>query len=175
MREEPKGFISWADAKDRKTYMGCPVAPDRVRVYFNLNLDCLSVIDAETGRLYCHAHRVELHAAQFRVQEAGRQRVLREKRKNVHAGIRGDWLTYSKYYGHEVRQWGPSPKSMLKEMKSMATLPEHSHYVHKQITYDPYKYETFVTVEDGEPIYDSPTVFVGHECWALTIPNRSHN
>ena len=28
----------------------------------------------------------------FKVSEAGRQRVLREKRKNVHAGVAGIWL-----------------------------------------------------------------------------------
>ena len=52
----------------RKMMDGIEVAPDRVKVYFNLNLDCLSVIDAETGLLYCHAHRVELRNAKFRVQ-----------------------------------------------------------------------------------------------------------
>ena len=87
---EKKGFISWEDAGPRKMMDGIEVAPDRVKVYFNLNLDCLSVIDAETGLLYCHAHRVELHNAKFRVQEAGRQRVLRDKRKNVHAYIVGN-------------------------------------------------------------------------------------
>ena len=88
--KEKKGFISWKDAGPRKVMDGCEVAPDRVKVYFNLNLDCLSVIDAETGLLYCHAHRVEIHNAKFRVQPAGRERVLREKRKNVHAYIIGD-------------------------------------------------------------------------------------
>ena len=89
-REEPKGFISWKDAGPRKMMDGIEVAPDRVKVYFNLQKDCLSVIDAETGLLYCHAHRVELHDAKFRVQPAGRERVIREKRKNVHAYVIGD-------------------------------------------------------------------------------------
>ena len=98
--KEKKGFISWKDAGPRKVMDGCEVAPDRVKVYFNLNLDCLSVIDAETGLLYCHAHRVELHNAKFRVQEAGRQRVLREKRKNVHAYIQG-----RECYNEEEERW----------------------------------------------------------------------
>jgi hypothetical protein len=42
MRER-KGFISWKDAGPRKMMDGIEVAPDRVKVYFNLDLDCLSV------------------------------------------------------------------------------------------------------------------------------------
>ena len=143
----------------------------RVEVYRNLHYRDDTVYSVRTAhdRLVCmYVRGIIIQDAHFYVGVKGNQRVRDEKRKNVHAGVRGDWLTYSKYYGHEMKQWGPSPKSMLKEMKSMATLREHSHYVHKQIAYDPYKYKTFVTVEDGEPIYDSPTVFVGHECWALT-------
>ena len=34
MSKEPKGFISWKDAGPRKVVDGCPVAPDRVKVYF---------------------------------------------------------------------------------------------------------------------------------------------
>ena len=47
---EPKGFVSWADAGPRKVVDGIEVAPDRVKVYFNLQKECLSVIDAETQR-----------------------------------------------------------------------------------------------------------------------------
>ena len=141
--KEKKGFISWADAEQRKTYMGCPVAPDRVKVYFNLNLDCLSVIDAETGLLYCHAHRVEIHNAKFRVQPAGRARVLREKRKNVHAFVRGTA--------------GRLSKTVLSEMLGRKyKVP--GNWV--RVTYNPYKYNSFVEADTGEPIRESAHVII---------------
>ena len=114
-REEPKGFISWEDAEPRKMYMGCPVAPDRVKVYFNLQKDCLSVVDTSTGRLYCHSHRVELKNAKFHVNENGRQRVVREKRKNVHAYVIGTWINQGDHQayrfekgkdGNMIKVWG---------------------------------------------------------------------
>ena len=47
MRER-KGFISWKDAGPRKMVDGIEVAPDRVKVYFNLKPDqkkgCLSYL-----------------------------------------------------------------------------------------------------------------------------------
>jgi hypothetical protein len=58
------------------------------------------------------------------VSEAGRQRVLREKRKNVHAGVSGTWINYctNRVENHF-------------EFLSM---------VGRQVTYNPYKYDSFV-------------------------------
>ena len=64
----------------------------RVFVYFNLHKKCLSVkaLEGESkGRVIAHADSVELVNATFKVSQAGRQRVLRERRKNVHAGVVG--------------------------------------------------------------------------------------
>lgn len=64
----------------------------RVFVYFNLHRKCWSVKALEgpdKGRVVAHANHVTLQDARGRVGEAGRQRVLREGRKNVHAGIVG--------------------------------------------------------------------------------------
>jgi len=43
-----------------------------------------------TGRVIAHRDAVSLSGAVFRVSEAGRQRVLREGVKNVHAWVAGD-------------------------------------------------------------------------------------
>lgn len=165
MREH-KSFISWEKAASRKTYMGCPVAPDRARVYYNLNLDCLSVIDAETGRLYCHAHRVELHDAQFRVQEAGRQRVLREKRKNVHAYIVGKLhnvgdvmkerhhLVRGKVEKYNICDCGDGEFEWCDKC-----IPESGEEF-KGAYYNPYKYKTFVEDITKKPIYKSERVVI---------------
>lgn len=60
----------------------------RVEVYFNLHKHVLSV--REKGIVIAHLHRIALRNVKFAVSEAGRQRVLRERRKNVHALIRGE-------------------------------------------------------------------------------------
>ena len=41
------------------------------------------------GKIIGHASKLALANCQFLVSEKGRQRVIREKRKNVHAFIRG--------------------------------------------------------------------------------------
>jgi hypothetical protein len=58
-------------------------------VYWNLNRRCWSVKDTATGRVVAHAARVVLSDAVFKVSEAGRQRVLLTRQKNVHAGAVG--------------------------------------------------------------------------------------
>ena len=73
-----------------------------VRVYRNLHKRCYSV----QARLYrfgrgnywkVGGHRENLHLTNVRfvVNEAGRRRVLREKKKNVHAFIQGEYQGFS--------------------------------------------------------------------------------
>ena len=161
---EPKGFVSWADAGPRKVVDGVEVAPDRVKVYYNLQKDCLSVIDAETGLLYCHAHRVELHNAKFRVQLAGRNRVVKEKRKNVHAYIVGDChdigevskerhrLVRGKVEKYEICQCEGT-------MWCDECIPESAEQF-RHATYNPYKHDTFVDDVSGESLFKSERVVV---------------
>ena len=161
---EPKGFVSWADAGPRKVVDGIEVAPDRVKVYYNLQKDCLSVIDAETGLLYCHAHRVELHNAKFRVQLAGRNRVVKEKRKNVHAYIVGDCHDIgevSKERYHLVRGKVESYDICQCEgtMWCEECVPESAEQF-RHATYNPYKYDTFVDDVSGESLFKSERVVI---------------
>jgi hypothetical protein len=84
----------------------------KVFVYFNLHRKCFSIKaleGANKGRVIDHAHSVALSNVTFKVSEAGRQRVLREQRKNVHAGVIGtlsgddmvrcNQVTYNPYKG----------------------------------------------------------------------------
>jgi hypothetical protein len=64
-------------------------------VYFNLHKKCLSLRDESTRKVVGHCNQVWLGAAEFKVSEAGRQRVLREKRKNVHAVVKGHVLAFN--------------------------------------------------------------------------------
>ena len=61
----------------------------RVKVYRNLTQKCYSVI--HKGIVIAHVLTCKLTNATFKVSEAGRQRVIKQKRKNVHAFIEGDW------------------------------------------------------------------------------------
>ena len=75
-----------------------------------------------------HLNRVYLHNVKFKVSEAGRQRVIKEQRKNVHAfaiGVIGP---------PSFELWGKDSVS---------------------VSYNPYKYSTFVTSE-GESIHSAP-------------------
>ena len=64
----------------------------KVRVYFNLHKKKLSIQEktAKGWRVWLHASKVTLENVTFKVSEAGRQRVLRERKKNVHAFVEGD-------------------------------------------------------------------------------------
>jgi hypothetical protein len=142
----------------------------RVEVYRNLDYRDDTVYSVRTthDRLVCrYVKGIVIKGAIFAVGPKGNQRVRDEKRKNVHAVVRGNWLTYS---DHDANVPMPSSKDMLRETKTMALEDENIGWVWSRITYDPYKYKTFVTVDDEKPIHESPCAFVGHECWALVPP-----
>lgn len=61
---------------------------EKVKVYRNLHKRCYSVQDI-TGRVVAHVNNLLLTDATFKVREAGRNKVLRTKRKNVHAFVIG--------------------------------------------------------------------------------------
>lgn len=60
-----------------------------VKCYWNLHKKCWSVMDAKTRKVIKHLQELTLFDCQFKVSEAGRQRVIRERKKNVHAFVVG--------------------------------------------------------------------------------------
>ena len=80
-------------------------------IYFNLHSRVYSVLDRRTGRVIDHTPQFTARNCTFIVQPAGRAKVLREKRKAVHAFVRcesyqierdsndvaGDVVTYNPY------------------------------------------------------------------------------
>jgi len=157
-RKEPKGFKHWND-----THF---IAPDRVKVYYNLHKECLSVVDTRTGRLYCHSHRIELKDAKFHVNENGRQKVLREKRKNVHAYVIGKLVHEGEHLafrnekledGTFKKVWGCDCRNEGKFSFCENCIPE-SGKEFKGATYNPYKYKTFVNESNKRPVFESPRV-----------------
>lgn len=59
----------------------------KVEVFFNLHNGLFSV--RHNGRTIAHTGRIVLEDVRFVVQRAGRERVLKEGRKNIHAFVRG--------------------------------------------------------------------------------------
>ena len=64
-----------------------------VDVYRNLHKNVWSVRNRATGRVRQYADKLVVRNAKFVVQPAGRAKVLREQRKNVHAFVRGTYGT----------------------------------------------------------------------------------
>jgi len=107
----------------------------RVFVYFNLHRKCFSIKALEgdqKGRVIAHRDTVVLDGCKLMVSEAGRQRVLREKRKNVHAGVSGTWINYCT--NRADNQF------------------DFISIVGRQVTYNPYKYDSFVFKTTEQPV-----------------------
>lgn len=100
----------------------------RVFVYWNLHKHLFSVKNTRTGRVEHHAQMVVIQDATFAVSQSGRERVLRERRKNVHAGVRGTptWID-------------PAPVDL--QMSGWT-----------RVTYNPYRFDSFVRASDERPV-----------------------
>lgn len=61
----------------------------KVRVYRNLHKKCFSVKCMKTNRVIAHVDSITLKDTTYPVSLAGRNRVLTERRKNVHAFVQG--------------------------------------------------------------------------------------
>jgi hypothetical protein len=70
----------------------------RVEVYWNLHKNCFSY--RPIGGRVIHADSIVLKDVTFAVQPAGRERVLREKKKNVHAFVRGTLIAATDKSGY---------------------------------------------------------------------------
>jgi hypothetical protein len=106
---------------------------NRVMVYRNLTKDCWSVKSVKTGRVRFHVDCITIVNGQFKVSESGRQRVIREKKKYVHAGV--------------VGEIGYSP----------ITLDEWT-----RVRYNPYTTATFVDM-DNNPIHEASEIYLTPE------------
>ena len=86
-----RGFRPRQDRRYDSRYAICYYRP--VRVYRNLNANCYSI--KQDGVVKAHADQVVLDNVTWTVSEAGRQRVIREGRKNVHAYAVGRLAAYA--------------------------------------------------------------------------------
>ena len=109
----------------------------KVFIYKNLHKNCWSV--KQDGLVKMHTTDLCMYDCSFRVNKKGREKVLKEKRKNVHAGISG----------YIDRPW---------VMNALAVQTKFSNL--KVATYNPYKHDTFVDDVSGESLFKSERVVV---------------
>lgn len=93
----------------------------KVFVYWNFNKKLWSIRSLDTGKVIKRLPELCLVDCVFKVSQSGRNRVLKEKRKNVHAGVIG----------------------IIVKNKYRPKIP---------ISYNPYKYKTFVDRNTLKPI-----------------------
>ena len=95
----------------------------KIKLYRNLHKNCFSVVSRETNRVILHTDSILISDVIPRVSEKGRQRVLEERVKNVHARLFANIAT-------------TSPTKLTLDMPF------------REITYNPYLYSTFVYKDD---------------------------
>jgi len=99
-----------------------------VRVFKNPKHGCYSIM--QRGVVRASARQVRLADVEFRVREAGRLRMLRERRKNVHAFAVGRLVDFVH----------PDEGRDLEPMAGRA------------VVYDPYRFDCFVDGETWTPV-----------------------
>ena len=106
----------------------------RSQVYFNLHKRLFSV--QQRGKVCFHSDSVLLRDVRFNVAKAGQRKVRETGRKNVHARVTG--IRDSFFIWPNMDQ--------LKDAR--------------RATYNPYKHDTFVDVETGEPVLECSVAFL---------------
>ena len=104
---------------------------ETVMVYYNLHKKTFSV--QHQGKVVLYADYVKLADVEFRVREGGKEKVRKEMRKNVHAFVIGKLMDYCVY--------------------PCENMPSETN--DNVITYNPYKYDSFVKKDSEEPIYNA--------------------
>ena len=117
----------------------------KVFVYYNLHKNTFSIKALEgpqKGKVVAHRAEVWLKDVLPVVRPSGRSRVLEKQQKNVHAGLVGEW----------VPQRSICKGDML-----------------DKITYDPYKYDSFVSVDDDSKKYEGSRMALlwQKQVWAI--------
>lgn len=111
--------------------------------YWNLHKDCVSYKLGSGGRV-SHAAEIWLTDVQFHVLESGRQKVLQEKRKNVHSFVLGNVL----------------------EALPTSIGSDWSMFGYRRAYYNPYKTDKWVDFETGNVLTTAATaVIVDKTVW----------
>ena len=104
------------------------MATAKYYLYRNLRTGGFSI--KQRGLVVDRAKFVTMSNVKFKVNELGRERVLKEKAKNVHA-----YMVADNYKTIQDVMWQPDK--------------------FREATYNPYENETFVDAKTGEPILEA--------------------
>lgn len=108
----------------------------KVWVYKNLNLSeklgypIFSIMDISTNRVIGHEKNLMLRDCILKVRQGGMEKVREQQRKNVHAGVIG---------------------YLIDEEPKLLPI---------SITYNPYKYNSFVNKDDETPVHNAKLVSI---------------
>jgi hypothetical protein len=108
----------------------------KVRVYWNLHKKVWSI--QHKGKVIARLSVLYLRNCNFTVQPGGRARVLREKQKNIHAFVDGEI---------DDRVFGGVDVGDMLRYGNMVS-----------VTYNPYKYDTFVVRDSETEIFHADLV-----------------
>ena len=106
----------------------------RVWVYYNIHKNCLSVRLA--GKVVAHVDEIFLSDVHYRVQPAGRARVLREGRKNVHAFVVGKVSKPFETDGFDVVYYNPYKTETFERNNQPITKSSKCHIRGKSVISD---------------------------------------
>jgi hypothetical protein len=120
--------------EDQKKVLVDSLLGQKVMVYYNLHKHTFSV--SKGGLVVLHADYVKLEDVEFRVRQGGKEKVRKEKSKNVHAFVIGNLVDFCQYPCDNI------PEEPTGDV----------------VTYNPYKYDTFVYRDSELPVMTAKEV-----------------
>ena len=123
----------------------------KVLIYRNLHNGLISIKSASSGLVLGHAQSVDIAWADFVVNEAGRQRVLKDRQKNVHAYVKGLLLNTRGFKPYKGRSLGPVYGAL--DTIHKATV----------VSYNPYKAPHFVIKGTSDRVSKASLCTVSHD------------
>lgn len=130
----------------------------RVRVYRNLNNGLLSIQSTGGKLILAHCKSIRLVDAKFLVSEKGRQRVIANSRKDVHAYVEGFVAQVEGLVSYRGRTM-PKVRGIESEACNLT----------RCVRYNPYQSANF-TDERGDPVYMAPEILI-HASGQMRIPD----
>lgn len=138
----------------------------RADIYKNLHKNRFSIRILEgpaKGKVIAHCSKVLVEDVDFVVSEAGRQKVLREKKKNVHAFVRGRVVAMSGDLSDLAKDFGlrrdEFPFSPVRSIGLKAK--------GKDVTYNPYRGASFHIRKTEHPVSKCRRLM------AMILPSRT--
>jgi len=119
----------------------------KVEVFRNLRKNCFSVraLEGENkGKVILHTDAVLLKDVEFRVQQGGQARVRRERKKYVHAFVRGEIRAVSSFAANTLKGLAKSRNIRM-----------------NQFAYNPYENDTFIDRHLRVPLASSDWAVLG--------------